>query len=374
MKILIVGGHMAPALATIQHVPQKAEIVYVGRKHPFEGDKGLSLEYTTINNMGIKFIPLETARLQRSITRHSVPSLLKFPGGIRQAMDILRKEKPDVVVGFGGYLSLSVGIAAWMRKIPLVIHEQTLHAGLANKLLGKFANKIAISFRSSEKYFPKTKTELIGNPHLMTKPSSQIRRLIAETDHAPRIVVTGGSAGSHAINELMENIIPDLTKDYVVIHQTGDAKEFGDFDRLQNLRKSLSQNQQENYHVIKFIDPSDFDYLYENASVVVSRSGISTVTTLLLLQIPSILIPLKSGQKNEQLTNAKMLEKMGFAKIFSQGDESKKLAQDIRIMVANRATVTKKKNSAEENRHLTAAQHFVELIYVTSQTYSQKKS
>lgn len=374
MKILIVGGHMAPALATLQHMPKSAEVVYVGRKNTFEGDSGLSLEYTTITDMGIRFIPLQTARLQRTLTRHSIPSLLKFPTGIRQALEIVKKEKPDIVVGFGGYLSLSVGIAAWMCKIPLVIHEQTLHAGLSNKLLSRFATKIALSWKSSEKYFPKNKVELIGNPHLLSKPSLQIKRLVHQIAESRSIVITGGSGGSHAINVLVENILPELLKKYVVIHQTGDAKEFGDFDRLESLCASLPQGLRNNYHILKFIEPQDFDYLYEHATLVISRSGINTVTSLLLLRIPSILIPLKSGQKNEQLTNAKMLEDVGLSEIFSQDDKPHKLLDLIEHMLQERAKYVKANTSAEKHMHFSAAEHLVQLIYVTSQANSQKKS
>ena len=117
-----------------------------------------------ITKLGIPFYAINTARLQRKFTKHTVPSLIKFPLGFIQSLKILRKIKPEVVLGFGGYISLPVVLAAAFLKIPIVIHEQTLEAGFANKIEAKFARKICISWQSSEKYFPKEKTVLTGNP------------------------------------------------------------------------------------------------------------------------------------------------------------------------------------------------------------------
>lgn len=375
MKILIVGGHMAPALAFLQHLPESADIVYVGRKHPFEGDTGLSLEYQTLTDLGIRFVPLQTGRLQRRLTLHTIPSLLKIPTGVKQAREILQKEKPDIVVGFGGYLSLSVGAAAWTLKIPLVIHEQTMRAGLANKILSKIATKIAISWETSQRYFPKNKTELVGNLHLHGRPSEQIKHLISETASLPRIVVTGGSAGSHAVNMLIEKILPQLLEKYEVIHQTGDAQEFGDYDHLLNIQRALPKELQERYYPRKFIHPSDFDYLYEHAHLVITRSGINTVTTLLLKNVPSILIPLQSGQKNEQLQNAKFLEKSGIAEIFLQNHSSDALRLMIDDMMERRNEYRLSKEAEGLKARIeSAATTFVELVYVISQVSSQTKS
>ena len=133
---------MTPALAIIDALPKEARIFFIGRKHPLEGDKALSLEYQTITDMGITFFPLTTGRLQRKISTRSFISLVKIPYGFFQALSILISCKPDVIIGFGGYLAVPVGLAAWILRIPFVIHEQTLDAGLANKFLARFAKKI----------------------------------------------------------------------------------------------------------------------------------------------------------------------------------------------------------------------------------------
>src|SRR3990167_6775375 len=173
MKIVIIGGHLTPALSVIEALPKDAQILYIGRKYSLEGDKALSLEYQAITKKGIPFSAIKTGRLQRRITRYTLPSLVKIPYGFGQSLTILRRFKPNVVVGFGGYVSLPVILAAKTLKIPIVIHEQTLEAGFTNKIVAGFADKICISFESSHKYFPKEKTVLTGNPirRTLIKPS-----------------------------------------------------------------------------------------------------------------------------------------------------------------------------------------------------------
>lgn len=195
MKILIVGGHMAPALGLLDVLPKNIGVVYVGRAHVFEADEGESLEQKTIRERGIRFIPFKSGRMQRSLSRQTIPSLLKIPKGFTQALDILKKEKPDIVVGFGGYLSVPIGLAAKLMGIPLLIHESTLGAGLANKVLSPFANRICISWDSSRANFPQSKTVLTGNPLLPFRTKNKNLPLPVSKEKLPLIVVTGGSGG-----------------------------------------------------------------------------------------------------------------------------------------------------------------------------------
>ena len=164
MKLIIVGGHLSPALAVIEALQKDVNVLFIGRKYVFEGSKTLSLEFRTITKRKIPFVSISTGRWQRKFTRFTIPSLLKFPFGILQSFLILKKFKPDVVLSFGGYLSLPVGIAAFILRIPIVIHEQTLEAGIANKVLSIFAKTVCISWETSRKYFPKSKVILTGNP------------------------------------------------------------------------------------------------------------------------------------------------------------------------------------------------------------------
>ncbi|MBI4096937.1 MAG: glycosyltransferase [Candidatus Levybacteria bacterium] len=164
MNVAIIGGHLSPALAVIDAKPSGVDVLFIGRKHALEGDQARSFEEKVISEKGIPFHALTTGRLQRKLTRHTMVSLFKLPYGAVQAFSLLGKTKPDVILSFGSYVSLPVVIAASMRNIPVVIHEQTLEAGLANKIAARFATKICISWESSMPFFPREKTVLTGNP------------------------------------------------------------------------------------------------------------------------------------------------------------------------------------------------------------------
>ena len=217
MKIVIIGGHLTPALAVIEKIPKEWEILFVGRKYAMEEDREVSLEYQTINDLGINFVDLGAGRLQRSFSRYTIPSLFRIPKAYLKSLQILRNFKPDVILGLGGYVSVPVVISGKILGIPAVIHEQTLNAGRSNRILSNFSDKICVSWKSSVGYFPKDKTVLTGNP---------VRRNFFEPTDLPEgidplIFIFGGSTGSHAINLLTEQIIDKLLEKYRVLHLCG---------------------------------------------------------------------------------------------------------------------------------------------------------
>ena len=191
MKIVIVGGHLSPALAVIEKLKGE-DVSYIGRKHVFEGDKALSLEYQEIEKLRLPFYVLLTGRLQRRFTKHTIPSLAKIPFGFFQSLAILRKIKPDVVLGFGSYLFLPVAAASKLLGIPVVMHEQTLEAGFSNKLISKFAKKVCISWKSSDSFFPKDKVILTGNP--LREDIINIKKIKKTENKIPLIYITGGGS------------------------------------------------------------------------------------------------------------------------------------------------------------------------------------
>src|SRR5258708_10858775 len=167
MKLLIVsgvGGHFAPALSLIEALPEGWEYLLVGRKYAFEADKTLSLEYQVAEQKNLPFRAIMSGRLQRRFSRQTIPSLLKIPVGFIQAVKLIREYKPDVIMSFGGYVALPIAQAGRLLHIPIVIHEQTLGAGLANRMVGQFAKKICLSWEQSEQFFPREKIVLTGNP------------------------------------------------------------------------------------------------------------------------------------------------------------------------------------------------------------------
>jgi len=249
--------------------------------------------------------------------------------------------------------------------LPIVIHEQTLHAGLANKAASRFATKICISWSESEKYFSKKKTVLTGNP--LRKEFFQNAAKAADMPGAETsdtvLYITGGSGGSHAINILVEGCVEKLLEKYTVIHQTGDAKTFGDFERLEKIKLQLPEVLQNRYILKKFIDTEQVSQIFSWADLIISRSGINTITELLYLGKPSLLIPLPYGQRNEQLANAEFVKKVGLAEVIDQLTATPDvLLQEITAMVSRLDFYAKYKEAARQLIHADAAEKIIEEV------------
>lgn len=371
MKLLIVaggGGHFAAALAVIESLPKDISVMVVGRKYTFEAEKTESLEYQTAQKCGLTFVSITTGRLQRKLTRHTLFSLAKVPVGYFQALHVLRTFKPDVVLSFGGYVSVPVGFAAKTLRIPIIVHEQIFGAGLANKVVAKFARKVAVSWKESAKFFPSEKVVVTGNP--MRKVQSSTFKDYSFDEKLPIIYVTGGSGGAHAINVLIEECLEKLLEKYIVVHQTGDAKAFGDFDRLEKKKASLSKELQKRYVVTKFVEPQEVWSILEKAELVVSRSGINTVSELLFFGKPCLLIPLPYGQQNEQLTNAIFIKEKGIAEIAEQENlTGEKLFHEINNMIKNIEEYKKNSKDAKESITPNAADKIISLVeHVNNET------
>lgn len=317
MKIVITGGHFSPAQCVIEALPQDSQVFFIGRKSSFEGDKSPTLEYQTIKSLNIPFVNLPSGRLQRRFTVRTIPSLIKLPYGFGKAISILRKIKPDVVLGFGGYVSLPVAIAAYFLKIPVVIHEQTLQVGISNKIIAKWAKMICVSWNSSKDFFPGKNVIVTGNP--VRKEIIEVANTDKKSDE-PIICIMGGSSGSHFINSLVEECLEKLLKNYAIIHQTGDSKKFNDFDRLQELKKTLPVDLAKKYRIEKFIESKEAGTVLQKSTLVIGRAGMNTVTELIFLKKPCFLIPLPISAKGEQHQNASFIKGLGLAEVMDQDE------------------------------------------------------
>ena len=333
MRLVITGGHISPALSVIGNLPQDIEVFFIGRKSAFEGDSSETLEYQIIKSLGIPFTPLPSSRFQRKFTSYTIPSLLKLPYVFFRTTRILKKIKPDVVLGFGGYVSFPVCVAAFFLKIPVVIHEQTLGAGLANREISRWAKKVCISWRTSEEYFPKRKVVLTGNPLRKEILESKVE---SQKSKVPVIYITGGSAGSHFINELVAKSLPEILKNYTVIHQTGDSHVYNDFEKLSEIKNSLPSDLSKRYDLRKFTENEDIGKVLARATVVVGRAGMNTITELIYLKKPSVLIPLPISADNEQLKNAIFAKEVGISEVLEQSLlSSSKFVSTLKEMLKN---------------------------------------
>lgn len=366
MKIVVTaggGGHFASALAVITAMPKTWDMLLIGRKYAFEADETISFEYKTAESLGIAFRSVTTARLQRKFTRYTIPSFFKLPLGFFQARAILKEYKPDLVLSFGGYVSLPVVVAAAMLRIPIVLHEQTLKAGLSNSIAARFAKAICLSWESSKAFFPTKKTILTGNP--LKLDIMDIGDFFKDhtVERLPLLYITGGSLGSHPINMLILDCIEKLLAKYVVIHQTGDAQEYKDFDRLLEKKETLSQILQNRYIITKFVEPNMIGSVFRKATLVVARSGINTVSELLYFGKPALLIPLQFSQGKEQLENAQFFKKQGLGEVFLQDDlNAEKLYEHIVSMVTHKDRYEKHAKSAKTLLSLDASKNIIAVI------------
>lgn len=164
-KTLITGGHLLPALAITEAlVEHKEAVVFVGRKHAFTDKSGLSLEHRLLStHPGVKYYTLQTGRLSRTLDLTLLTGSLETFKAIFRAYRILQTERISRIISFGGYLSVPIVLAGVAHSLPIYLHEQTIAPGLANRWLAKLATKVLVTFPESARFFPKTKTECLGN-------------------------------------------------------------------------------------------------------------------------------------------------------------------------------------------------------------------
>ena len=348
MKLLITGGHVTPALAVIDELKKRNDIqvVFVGRRYSSERSREETLEYKEIKNRNIPFVHLKTGRLTRVFSIKSVANLFRVPMGFFNAYRVLRKYRPDRILSFGGYIALPITIAGAFLRIPIYTHEQTIHPGLANKVISRFAKRIFLSFEESKKYFKRKKVIVTGNP-IRTQALHVINKPFTVSKSVPVIYVTGGSLGSHAINSLIEEILPELVDQYLVIHQTGNVKEFKDFERLTKAKSKLSNAFQKRYIVQQHFTSEDIGYIYSVTDLVIGRAGANTFFELLALQKPAIFIPLPWSAHQEQQKQGELFKKWGVGEVFDQTGKSKELLQLIDSFMNSLETYKSSFNNVE---------------------------
>lgn len=377
MKIVITGSHFTPAQAVIESLNTLSpdiEIIYIGRRRTLEGDKSLSIESQVLSKLNIKFIPIIAGRLQRVLTFYTIPSLFKIPFGFIQSFFILSREKPDVVLSFGGYVAVPVVVSAWLLSIPVIIHEQTLITGLANTITSYFAQKIAVSF-DKEHSFKKAKVILTGNPIRkdVIKPSgfsdTEIRDavLIASKEELPLIFITGGNQGSHVINDALSKIIGSLTQKAYLIHQTGDSH-FRDFEKLANLKSNLKYPKR--YVARKWVQGQDLGMILQNADLAISRAGINTLLELVYYGVPSIVIPIPYLYKDEQMVNAAYFKSLGLVEILVQDQLTGHLLENkVDYMLKKRRIYKKNAQRAKSVIYINAANRLAQETLMLAESF-----
>ncbi len=361
-KILLTGGHAATtSLAVVEELKRRKnasenwEIHWIGPKSAMEGKNVPTLALSTLPKKGVKCHTIIAGRIQRKLTKWSIISLFKFPLGFLHALILLLQIKPNIILSFGGYAGFPVVVVGWLFRVPVLLHDQTYSFNRANKLSKSFATKIAISRDKSRKYYPSNKTVLTGNPIMSQITKIPFKTTISKT---PTVYVTGGSSGALAINSFIEEILEKLLSSYFVVHQTG----YLDYDNFIALRGDLPQRLSSKYKIYKSIEPMTVGKIYKNADIIVSRAGANTVSEIIALKRPAILIPLEIGRWDEQVKNAIYAKKVGIAKLLRQSDTTgESLFKEIKDTVRNWHQIVEKVRH-KKSPDLDASKKLVDLI------------
>ena len=340
MKVVIAaagtGGHINPGIAIANKIMEKepdSTIIFIGTPRGLEND--------LVPRAGYELKTIDAYGINRKINLDNIKRLYKTTKSVEEAKKILKEFKPDVVIGTGGYICVSVGIAANRLKIPIVLHESNAFPGVAIKLLSKKAKAVLLGFEDAKTRLPKAKNVVVtGTPtkikssKLTDEEKANLRSALMLKNELPLVLVFGGSQGARSINNAIIGIIENkLNKNYQIIWAAGK----GNFENIkqQLAEKNMDIDNIENAKIMPYI--YNMQEVMETSDLVVSRSGAMTITEISNLAKPAIFIPFPFATENHQEYNARVLEKVGAAKIILDKNLNyKNLNDTIELMVENK--------------------------------------
>ncbi len=353
MRVLIAGGgtggHLFPGIALAEEVATRHprnDVIFVGT------DRGL--EARVVPQNGFVFEPIKSRGLKGMGFVKLVLGLLTLPLSFVHALSLLRRYRPDVVVGVGGYSSGPVVLMAWLLRIPTGIQEQNALPGFTNKVLGRVVDAVFLAFDEARAFFPKGRSHVLGNP---------IRRGLLENFLRPRsqherftVLVFGGSLGARGLNARVIDALPfleDLKGSLHVIHQTGKH----DFEQVKQAWAAGGFDAE----VREFID--DMAAAYLGADLVICRSGATTVAELTVCKKPSVLVPFPFATDDHQAVNARALVDAGAALMFREAElTGEQLAATIRALKDDPERLKKMEKAAGQLGRPEAAREIADVL------------
>ena len=318
MKVIIAAagtaGHINPGLAIANKIKEEekdSKIIFIGTNRGLEND--------LVPRAGYELKTIDAYGLSKKISIENIKKMCTTLRATSKARKIIKEFKPDIIVGAGGYICGPVVWAAKKENIPVVLHESNAFPGKAVKYLAKKADTVLISFEEARERIPNAKNIVFtGTPVKIKKQNYSIeekKKILKEINldnNLPIVLIFGGSQGAQKINEAIVGIIEDkLNTKYQIIWATGPKQ----YDIVKNelKQKSIDIENIKNAKILPYI--YNMEELMNISNVIVARSGAMTITEILNLGKPSILIPLPNVSQNHQLRNAEVLQKIGAAKI-----------------------------------------------------------
>ncbi|MTI70756.1 MAG: undecaprenyldiphospho-muramoylpentapeptide beta-N-acetylglucosaminyltransferase [Firmicutes bacterium] len=363
MKFLITGGgtggHITPALAIAREIKNNikdADILYVGT------EKGLESEL--VPREGFKFESIRVKGFRRKISLDTLKSLKELLLGLNDARKIVKKFKPDIVIGTGGYVCGPVVLVASLKNIPTMIHEQNALPGVTNRILSKFVDKIAASFEDSKKYFKdKNKVVVTGNPireEFIKINKDNAYKKTSKDKKEDFILVLGGSGGQKSLNNAMLDVIDRnlYNSNMKILHVTG-KKHYNDF--INKLKEKGISKLNDNIEVVP--------YFYEmasglkNADIVITSAGAITLAEVTAVGVPTILVPKSYTAENHQEHNARALEKKGASKVILEKDlNGKTLDNNIKELLKNKSKLKEMSKASNKLARIDSTERIFDII------------
>jgi UDP-N-acetylglucosamine--N-acetylmuramyl-(pentapeptide) pyrophosphoryl-undecaprenol N-acetylglucosamine transferase len=303
------GGHIFPAVAMAEELKKRfpeSQVIFVGTKD--------GLESKIVPKYGFKLICIQAKGLRRKASPSNILLPYYVMKSLYQSLRILNEERPDLVVGTGGYVSFPVVFSARLKNIPTLIQEQNSYPGVSTRLLSLLVDRVCLSYSSSIDYFlTKRKLRVIGNP-IREDIASQDRYEALNKfnlDSGKKVIfIFGGSQGSHAINRAVLDSLDSLSESWQLLWQTGENDFVSISEKVRGKKIKCM--------VFPFIE--DMRSAYAASDLVISRAGALTLTEITACGKPSILIPYPFATADHQRYNAEALQKEGAAEIILQKD------------------------------------------------------
>ena len=337
-KIVLTGGgtagHVTPNIALLPGLKELGyEIHYIGS---YEG-----IESKLIADFDIPYYGIATGKFRRYLDPKNLTDPFRVIKGYTEARKISKQIQPDIVFSKGGYVSVPVVRAAASLKIPCIIHESDMTPGLANKLCIPVAEKVCCNFPETMQYIPEDKAILTGSPireELSKGNKIAALDLCGFDANTPVIMVIGGSLGAANVNKAVRDALPELLKDFQVVHICGK-------DKIDNMLLTTKGYKQFEYVKAELKD------IFAMADVVISRAGANAICELLALKKPNVLIPLMAGSRGDQILNAKSFESQGYSKVLMEDDITNQLLVDtVHELYFNKRTyIESMSNSHQQN-------------------------
>jgi UDP-N-acetylglucosamine--N-acetylmuramyl-(pentapeptide) pyrophosphoryl-undecaprenol N-acetylglucosamine transferase len=330
-RIILTGGgtagHIWPLLSLAQKLKTDYELLFLG--------SGLKTEKEMVEKAGISYKKILSGKWRRYFSLMNFIDPFKVFIGIIQSKFKILSFRPAAVIAKGGYVTLPVGIAAFVLRCPLIIHESDAILGLANRILSHFARKILTAF--PKEYYPKKYHQKIVwtgvpvRPEILTGDRQKALDDLDFDPEIPRVLFIGGSLGAQAINKLVLKSLSHLVQFCQVIHITGRR----DYSLIRDQAVRLSSQERKNYRYFDFVD-RELPDIFAASDLVISRSGATTLFELAALSKPVIFIPYSFAATNHQMINAQILAKNQAAIVYQEKElTSQKLIDQIKRLLEN---------------------------------------